>query len=209
MKKLLLAVLFLGGMTAQANEVTNLAQLEKGTRYNQPQSITFIERGIEYVVYVNGEFDFILNQPQQSFGRRGSVASAPGITYGVTYATPRNFVRYGFNGEIVRVGRTQIRYNRYGDVNQIGSVRLRYHKGLLVRAGDLHINYDRRGFIRNVDGYVHHNHTNCGICGINGCTTNHFDYRDSHSNRKYYNPKKDKKYFKKGKYKKNKNRYDD
>lgn len=152
MKKLLLAVLFLGGLTAQANTVTDLDHTaKKGIRYNQPQSITFVERGVQFTVFVNGQFDFNRNRSRyqnSNTGRRGYGVNAPGHTYGVSYPYAHNtFVRYDRNGNAHKVGRNQIRYNRQGKVNQIGSVTLRYKNGRLVRAGDTQIVYNRRGRI--------------------------------------------------------------
>ena len=58
-KLLLLAVLFLGGITAQANQVTDLDHgQKKGIRYNQAQPITFVQKGIQFFVYSDGDFDF-------------------------------------------------------------------------------------------------------------------------------------------------------
>ena len=190
MKKLILAVVFLGGMTAQADTVTHLDHgNKKGIRYYEPQSITFIERGVQFVVFTDGQFDFAPVRPQVSvYGRRGHQVQGPGTTYGVTYRPGnRGFVKYDRWGNIHKVGRSYLNYNRFGQVNQIGSVSLRYRNGRLVRVGDMQIVYNRRGYIVNLIGYVHHDHTNCGICGINGCTTDHFDYHDGYHNWDYRN----------------------
>lgn len=179
MKKLLvLAVLFLGGMTAQANQVTNLDHgQKKGIRYNQAQPITFVQKGIQFFVYTNGEFDFQVVR-SNSYGRRGNqYLNAPGSTFGVyfPYSNGR-LVRYDYWGNIKQVGRNHIFYNRNGKVNHIGSVSMRYRKGRLARVGNMTLLYDRWGRISGLQGRIHHNHTTCGICGINGCSTNHFDY---------------------------------
>lgn len=179
MKKLLLAVLFLGGITAQANAVTDLDHTtERGIRYNQPQSITFVERGVKFVVFTNGQFDFAsLSNQVQTSGRRGQGYYAPGHSYGVTYSySSRDFVKRNRYGDVYKVGRNYVDYNRYGHVDQIGSVNLRYRNGQLVRVGDMKIIYNRRGYIVDLVGYVHHDHTACGVCGVTGCSTNHFDY---------------------------------
>ncbi len=188
MRKLVfLAVVFLGGIAAQANQVTNLDHnTTTGIRYNKPQSITFIQRGVQYFVYPNGEFDYRVIRSQYR-GRRGNYNNnAPGTTYGVTYATTnRARVSYDFYGNIIKIGRVNIFYNRRGKVNQIGNVSLRYRHGRLVRVGNLHITYDGWGRIAGVNGYVYNDIHNCGICGIEGCTINHFDYehdQDEHWN---------------------------
>ena len=185
MKKLLvLAVLFLGGITAQANTVTDLDHnQQKGIRYNQSQPVTFVQRGIQFFVYTNGEFDFKL--PRAHFyGRRGnSNYNAPGTTYGVRYPYRSNrLVRYDHWGNVKQIGRNHIYYNRRGKVNRIGSINLRYRNGRLHSVGNMFVNYDRWGRIIGLDGYISNHHTACGICGINGCTTNHFDYNNNGHN---------------------------
>lgn len=72
MRKLIIAVLFLGGITAQANQVTNLAHTNnRGIRYNQPESIPFIERGYKFVIFTNGTFDFAPLGQVQNYGCQG------------------------------------------------------------------------------------------------------------------------------------------
>lgn len=179
MKKLLaLAAILLGGIAAQANQVTDLDHSKKtGIRYNQSQPITFIQKGIQFFVYTDGSFDFELPR-QYNNGRRGyGNNNAPGTTYGVRYPYRSNkLIRYDHNGNISQVGRNVVFYNRRGDVNQIGNISLRYHKGRLDRLGNMHVNYDRWGRITGLNGRIYHNHTACGICGVSGCSTNHFDY---------------------------------
>ena len=152
MKKLaILVVLFLGGITAQAN-VTNLDHnTNRGIRYNNSQPITFVQKGVTFFVNTNGSFDFNFSRGTIR-GRRGNSLNAPGHTYGVTY--PYRNVRYDRRGNIVKIGRNFITYNRNGLVNQIGNVSLRYHRGKLVRIGNMRIFYNKRGRIHQVRGNV-------------------------------------------------------
>ncbi|WP_299684587.1 hypothetical protein [uncultured Dokdonia sp.] len=153
MKKLVvLVVLFLGGMTAQANEVTNLDHANTtGIRYNVPQKIKFVQRGVKFIVFPNGEFDFKFLNPQHH-GRRGY--NAPGTTYN---NRRRGYVSYDYYGNVTKVGRNYIYYNRNCDVNQIGNVTLRYRNGRLVRVGNLRIFYNRYGEIAHTEGHVIYN----------------------------------------------------
>jgi hypothetical protein len=179
MKKLLvLAVLFLGGITAQANQVTDLDHgQKKGIRYNQAQPITFVQKGIQFFVYTDGDFDFQLIRSNNR-GRRGTqYLNAPGSTFGVNYPyNTSRLVRYDYWGNINKIGRNHIFYNRNGRVNHIGNTTMRYRNGRLARIGNMTVIYDLRGRISRLQGQIHHNHTACGICGISGCSTNHFDY---------------------------------
>ncbi|WP_299217626.1 hypothetical protein [uncultured Dokdonia sp.] len=157
-----LVVLFLGGMTAQANEVTNLDHNNiTGIRYNAPQSIHFIQRGVEFIVFPNGEFDFkFLNQQQLQHGRRGH--NAPGTVY--TNRRNSRYISYDYFGNVTKVGRNFIYYNRNGNVNQIGDITLRYRNGRLVRVGNLRLFYNRRGHIVYTEGFVTHIHNNGTHC---------------------------------------------
>jgi len=159
MKKLaVLVVLFLGGMTAQANVVSNLNQVDnRGPRYNNnTQNIKFVQRGITFIVRANGTFTY-RTQNVQNIGRRGAY-NAPGHTYyGVSYVNRSNrLVSYDRYGNISKVGRNLITYNRYGKVSRIGNVYLRYQNGRLIRAGNMHISYSHNGRIIKTYGNVVH-----------------------------------------------------
>jgi len=158
MKKLVvLVVLFLVGMTAQANLVTNLDHKNTtGIRYNVPQSIKFVERGVKFIVFPNGEFDFKFLNPQHH-GRRGH--NAPGTTYN---NSKRSRISYDYYGNVTKVGRNYIYYNRNCDVSQIGNITLRYRHGKLVRVGNLRIFYNRYGEIAHTEGYVTYNNHDYG-----------------------------------------------
>ena len=170
MKKLVvLVVLFLGGMTAQANEVTNLDHVNTtGIRYNTPQSISFTQRGVKFIVFPNGEFDFKFLNTQHN-GRRGY--NAPGTTYN---NRKTSYVSYDNYGNVTKVGRNYINYNRNCDVNQIGNITLRYRNGRLVRVGNLNIFYNRYGKIAYTEGHVIHNNHN---------STNDYYNDNSHNGR--------------------------
>lgn len=157
MKKLAtVVVLFLVGMTAQANVVSNLDQIDnRGPRYNNnAQNIQFVQRGITFIVHANGTFTF--RTPRAINNGRSRVSYAPGHTYyGVNYVNRSNrLVSYNRFGEITRVGRNLITYNRFGNVRSIGNVNLRYRHGRLVSVGNMHINYNRNGRIINTRGVV-------------------------------------------------------
>jgi len=177
MKKLLLAVLFLGGMTAQANTVTDLdLSIEKGKRYNQPQSITFTERGVEFEVFINGQFDFARTGERfqiRNQGRRGFTNNAPGHTYAVSFPYRGNsFVTYNRRGDIYQVGRNVINYNRKGKVNQIGTIALRYKNGKLARVGDMHVIYNRKGRIIKLSRFTRGNNAHYKVNKIKVNTKN-------------------------------------
>lgn len=91
-------------------------------RYNE--AVSFIERGIQFHVFLNGNFDF-------------------DSRYVRTRRNSRVRIRRDFRGRIRRVGNVTISYNRNGDVRRIGSVYMGYNGGWLTRVGQLDIEYNR------------------------------------------------------------------
>jgi len=94
-----------------------------GFTYSYDNSVNFVERGIEFFVFTNGDFDF-----DTRFRNRG-------------VRIDRNF-----NGQIRRVGNVFINYDRFGNVTRIGNVFINYRRGRLHRVGDLRVRYDRWGY---------------------------------------------------------------
>ena len=160
MKKLVvLVVLFLVGITAQANQVTNLDHnRERGIGYDHSKSIKFIQRGVVFIVHSNGNFTYYT--PRVKHFKNNRVRTTPGHNYGVNFynnSYGNNYgpkVSYDRYGKIYKIGRNLITYNKYGKVQRIGDVRLRYHNKCLVRAGNMHITYDKYGRIKNTHGKV-------------------------------------------------------
>lgn len=178
-KLVVMVVLFLGGMTAQANEVTNLDHNNTtGIRYNTPQAIKFVQRGVKFIVFPNGEFDYKFLNPQQH-GRRGH--NAPGTTY--NNRRNNRYVSYDYFGNVTKVGRNFIYYNRNCDVNQIGNITLRYRHGRLVRVGNLRIFYNRYGDIAYTEGrVVRTNNYGSNTNDYNGYN-DHYNNRNNNRNR--------------------------
>jgi len=146
MKNLLFAVLLLGGITAQANQVN---ALKVGVNINNSRSVTFIERGIEYTVYTNGDIEYnqsYNNRTQTRRKRATRIRTAPGQTYGVTYAnSSRKAVLYNRKGQVKQIGNTVLNYNRYGQITQVGSKTIRYRNGKMASINALKMHYNRRG----------------------------------------------------------------
>ena len=109
-----------------------------GLKYQVDEAVTFIERGIRFHVYLNGEFDF-----DSHFYLRNRWNNQVSV-----------FTDY--RGRITRVGNVRIRYNSRGDVRRIGSVTMSYRGGWLQRVGNLTINYNRWGNAM-FSGQVHWN----------------------------------------------------
>ncbi len=200
--------------SATAKHITadkNSKTLRITNRYNYAQPIVFIERGIEFLVFPNGEFDFNTEgmrvRADNYYGRK-TRRSRYNKTYGAPGARNNFEKRRGVNvshdrlGRFRRVGNVFINYDGYGRIKRIGSVYMRYQRGKLKQVGELHIQYNRRGHMVAINGTVNHSNQGCGFCGVTGCTTSHFnndyvyndwdDDNDWRDNDDYYY-KKDKK----------------
>lgn len=172
MKKitLLVATVLLVGNVVNATEVNNTFGEERRARYSFDEPISFVERGIEFFVFPNGDFDFN-TRPQDSqggyfyktAGKRGADAKARGtFNYGVR-------IEHDSFGRVRRVGNTFINYDSRDRVSRIGSVYMRYNRFALTQIGGMQIVYNRRGDIVDMigsikgyrnQGYVYHNNQN-------------------------------------------------
>lgn len=139
---------------ATANEVTRFTLNTTNFSFEEP--ISFIERGIEFFVFPNGDFDFN-TRPQDSQGdfyyrtagrkATGNSASRRAVNYGVR-------IEHDSFGRVRRVGNTFINYDYNDRVYRIGSVYMRYNRFALSQIGGLKIIYNRRGEIVNTIGSV-------------------------------------------------------
>ena len=129
MKRVLLLLL---GILSFVN--VNAKELETSTtktyNYNRfDKAVTFIERGVQFHVFVNGDFEF--NSPYRNNRY---------YDYNGERFTNRNLrVFRDYKGRITKIGSNRIRYDYRGNVTRIGNIRLYYRNGLLRRVGDLKI----------------------------------------------------------------------
>ncbi|WP_044398060.1 hypothetical protein [Lacinutrix sp. Hel_I_90] len=228
-----LVLLFTGlliGLTTvtAAEKVESASQGEDLTsnRYRFDEPIQFIERGVEFLIFPDGSFDFNTNIEdnhnnhddgyyRRSNTRRTSVNGtfgAPGTQ--VRFSTPRDrgvIITHDSDGKVRRIGNVFVNYNRIGQVRRLGSVYIQYNRqGWLTQVGGLHLRYNRRGQIINSFGHVNFRNQGCGFCGVTGCSVSHYgthnnhddDWNNQNDNDDYYYYKKDGKVKKQKKLKK-------
>jgi hypothetical protein len=156
MKKitLLVASILLVGSAANASEIKRSGE-EKRTRFSFDEPISFIERGIEFFVFPNGEFDFN-TRPEDSqgdyfykgAGKRGiTVQARRPINYGTR-------IEHDSFGRVRRVGNTFINYDNRDRVSRIGTVYLKYNRIALAQIGGMRFVYNRRGEIVDTVGRI-------------------------------------------------------
>lgn len=160
MKKitLLVASFLVGSMALTAQNPVfsnNNDRVLNNTRFSIDEPIVFMERGIEFYVFTNGDFDFN-TRPDDSQGtyffRKGNVRGASTVNRGpINYGV---LIQHDSFGRVRRVGNTFINYDVFDRVSRIGSIYMRYNRDSLVQIGGLQIIYDRRGNIVDMIGSV-------------------------------------------------------
>jgi hypothetical protein len=202
---LVAGILFFGMNMAKASDKKVLTD-DKGrgryhVDYRDAEPIVFLERGVEFYVFPNGEFDFNTVSNHYSANPR---PRSGGIN--TTYGAPRSYSNYGprergiriehdYMGRVRRVGNAFINYDAFGRVKRIGSVYMRYNSFALTQVGGLRIIYNRRGCIIDIIGYVNYysTHYNYNPRGNNGYG-NDYDYEnddDDYNDDDFYYYRKD------------------
>ena len=166
MKKITLLVVasfILVGSMAYASE--NLVFSDKTDRraysidYRDAEPIIFKERGIEFMLFPNGEFDFN-TRPSGPRHTTNGTSGAPG-TRGYYGSSERGVrVEHDNFGRVRRVGNVYINYDAFGRVKRIGTIYMSYNSFAVTKVGNMRIVYDRRGRIVDVYGFI--NATNSG-----------------------------------------------
>jgi len=187
----ILIAFILGVFTfVNANEVNNnRSDNTDVSRYSYMQPLKFVERGVEFYVFPNGEFDF--NTHPRYHRSRGH-----GVSINISHGAPRSFhssyyrnhhndrgvrIEHDHLGRVRRIGSVFINYDRHSRIKRVGSVYMNYRHHLLSNIGGLYIYYSRNGRIHRTTGAIKHN-MGCHFCGINNCSTNHYGNSHGHNN---------------------------
>lgn len=169
MKKItpLIASIFLVGSVASASEVINFYGEKKfPVTIRNAEPIVFIERGIEFYIFPDGQFDFnTVPSTNTDFYYRSGRRNVNRI-----FGAPRRYSNVGIRiehdnfGRIRRVGNIFMNYDANNRIKRIGNVYMTYNRFALVQVGGLRIIYNRRGqivnFIGNVNGRMYHDDIN-------------------------------------------------
>ena len=196
MKKitLLVASILLVGSVANASEIIKNSGEETRTRFSFDEPISFTERGIEFFVFPNGEFDFN-TRPEDSQGDY-YFKTAGKRTTNVERGRPINYgtlIEHDSFGRVRRIGNTFINYDSRDRVSRIGTVYMKYNRFALTQIGGMRIVYNRRGDIVDTIGSVK-GHRNTGYV-YNNHNQNYYsnddNYTASNNNDDYYYYKTD------------------
>lgn len=165
MKKFYLILIFMVvGFSTKAAPAAG----ENFERRSYEDAFIFVERGVEFAVFPDGQFDFFFS-PQGNFNRIPShrnYSFNSGYNYGP-------FVQYDDYGAVIQIENVPVYYDYYGRIIQAGRVQIRYNAfGYVNRIGNMFVQYDP---------YNHFNHTSGRINSRN----THYVYRPWHD---YYVP---------------------
>ncbi|RRQ48755.1 hypothetical protein DZC72_13860 [Maribacter algicola] len=141
---LLFTAMILGTTGVLANgTVEDKVATRNAYRYNN--SFIFVENGITFSVYPDGEFDFYIED--YVTGRRNGITFNSGYDY-----SP--YAQYDDYGAVIQVENVPIYYDFYGRVNQIGDVDIRYRNNRVRSVGGMFVFYDNRGFYDYHTGFI-------------------------------------------------------
>jgi hypothetical protein len=154
MKKLATLVFsfLLIGITAKATSVTlNNSEEIIYNRYDGNAYI-FVEGGVEFSVFADGQFDFAYVGPNH--GTEVTISS-PNVNVSFNAGHDYEmFVQYDDYGAVIQVEDVPIYYDGYGRITQAGTVDIQYNDTRIVRLGGLYVNYDHYGYYAGCTGYI-------------------------------------------------------
>ena len=204
---LLFTALLMSLTTVSASEIHTDKKgkhLDKTNRYRSAQPIMFVERGVEFLIFSDGSFDFNTytnnNYYNDSYYRSNSKRGHVNMTYGTRNKTVKYTSRYGNgnrgvsvshdrDGKIRRIGNVYLNYDRYGKLKRAGSIYMHYshgHHSALNKVGGMHIKYNRRGEIINTHGQINRNSDYCNFCGASSCSADHSYRNRQHDDYEWY-----------------------
>ncbi len=158
MKKitLLVASIFLiGSGVANATERNNR---KSPVDFRNSDPIVFTEKGIEFYVFPDGQFDFNTRPSNGDMYYKSGRKNGSNKTYGSpANGQNRNYgvkVEHDYSGKVRRIGNVFINYDANDRIKRVGSVYMTYNRYALTQVGGLQIIYNRRGQIVDIFGTV-------------------------------------------------------
>ena len=192
MKKITLLFIFIFSIILSPTILAKSSPLVDNFAYkyysNYEKQFTFVESGITFSVFQNGEFDFYINPRNNIHTNINFGLVNISFNSGCNYDA---YVQYDTYGALIQIEGVPVYYDYYGRVKQIGNISLNYFGNRLTRIGNLNVHYNRygqysyyTGYINYVNrAYVFHPFHNFFIRPIlDRCVVSYNPYR------RYYNP---------------------
>lgn len=153
MKKvmIILAGIFLTCFSAKAN--TMLSE-NTSASYNYGQRYIFVEGGVEFSIFPDGQFDFVYLGHRR--GNRLSLQiGTPNVN--ISFNAGYNYdmyLQYDMYGAVIQIENVPIYYDIYGRIVQAGNVHIYYNDWYVARIGGLFVHYNRNGHFSHYTGYI-------------------------------------------------------
>lgn len=132
----------------------NNVSAEYYTNFNNGRSYIFVEGGVEFSVFPDGQFDFVFLGANQGSNVNVNV-NTPGVS--INFNSGFNYdayVQYDDYGAVIQVENVPIFYDEFGRIAQAGNVEIRYNNRRIVRVGGMNIFYNRWGYFSHFTGFV-------------------------------------------------------
>lgn len=117
----------------------------------------FLENGVEFAIYPNGEFDFAYVGPNYRLNPYKGSRRAFSYNTGYDYDLYLQFDRYG---AVIQIESVPVYYDVYGRITQAGNVIIRYMGDVVTQIGGMHIVYERNNVYLSSSGYINAYHRN-------------------------------------------------
>ncbi|MGB0896691.1 MAG: hypothetical protein ACPGU9_03880 [Flavobacteriaceae bacterium] len=187
-KQVLLVVLILGLFSITNANEKHVTTNEDNSRYGYMNPFKFIERGIEFYVFPNGEFDFNTHPQHRRVHRRSA-------TINTSYGAPSSYyhnnhgvtIKHDHLGRVRRIGNVFINYDAHNRIKRIGTVYINYRRNLIKNIGGLFVYYDRHRRVIKTTGRIKRHI---------GCHTSHYS-NNGHGNNTPGNLHNDHMYYRK------------
>ena len=114
-------------------------------------SYIFVEGGVEFSVFPDGQFDFVYLGNQGTHINIQTPHAAINFNSGYNYDT---YVQYDMYGAVIQIENVPVFYDAYGRIIQAGNVHIHYNNRRIVRIGGLHIFYNPYGYFSHYTGFI-------------------------------------------------------
>lgn len=147
-----IVALFFLGWTASASTAKSVLPSVN----NYGEAFIFVEGGVEFAVYPNGEFDFYFDPRFATTSVVNISTPRLNISYNAGYNYDA-FVQYDDYGAVIQIEHVPVFYDYYGRIIQAGDVIIRYnHAGSISRVGGLNVHYNRFNRPIRYTGFINH-----------------------------------------------------
>ena len=150
-KIILIVAIVLSAISLQ-NSKTYANNLSATIYNSNDNSMTFVENGITFSIFKNGEFDFFINELGNGIGVS---YESPGVS--ISYNSGFDYdpyIQYDTYGAVIQIENTPIYYDNFGRINRAGTINIHYNSGRLNRIGNLNIFYNNYGRYSHCNGYI-------------------------------------------------------